>query len=1069
MKLAKAHIDGFGTIRNADFEFDPRMSVVFGPNEAGKSTLHEFLIGMLYGLKRPDQPHRRVFEGAFDRYRPWHGKRYGGRLEYELADGKRFEVYRRFAKRAEEIRIHALPGGTDRTADFPRLRNGEVEFARTHLGLGKRLFTSAACIRHATVSALAPEEALTAVRDRIAALIDTGREDVSGKLALEVLAEQAKAIGTDRARTKPLARLRRRLETLRAEREAVAAARDGLADLVRRRAALAERIAEVTDHVTEAQRQLDAARRAELNAALTAARRVDERLAELDHEIETLAGYADFPADQHARLIELKREHDLHREDLDRLDGRLADLTADLERLDADLEPLRCAAELPQNALEVATEQAAHLADADHRVALLAQQERELAEQEDDVRTRLAPLENRREQVAGYLDGGEDALGGLWRLEEVVETTRRELHAAQIAGENRHVHTIQIAEQLQQLAPVFDGVTADIEDLRARYEASERAFETIRQEIAPELNRRRAHRFELGATIQQNTAWAWIVLVISAATIGIPLALRAANSNLYILGGAGLFAVAVFFFVRQWAMTRTLRHVEEEVAVHEERLTEQKARVDRHAAVLGRLLEGSPYRTLGEYINAYGTFLRLREAHAEAVANERRAAVEAQQVHDRLQAAHARAQAVLDPVGLELATLEDLPAAVTRFRDGYRRARQVLDDLKDVRRDLDFVEQRRGAVARQRDTAQRERDEVVTALKHLCRQADVDPDAAETLDEAVEAFKSRFRQARLLLSQMEERSARLADLRAQRTEVQGTFETVDRQMAAILETAGVETVEEFRVGLDRHGRLGALTVERERAAERREQILAGRSQRAIKAELKALGPAPAGSAAVPLISPDRADQLRRALGADQVGLAADREELADLAARIDSHLAPFRDLSAVDEDVAAADARLDRLLLMRRAVEVARETIDEVSRRVYASLAPRLNEALGQTIAEVTGGRYREITVDEDLAVWVYVPETGRRLPPSAFSRGAIDQFYLTLRLSVVDLLTPDREPVPLILDDPFTNYDDARLDRAMKVLARRGETNQVLLFTCQRRVRDRAAKAGATVITLKT
>ena len=114
MRIVKAHIDGFGTFRDVDFEFAPGLSVIFGPNEAGKSTLHEFLIGMLYGLKKPDQPHRRAFEEAFERYRPWKGKVYGGRLQYELAGGECFEVYRRFGRRSEQLRLHARPAGAAR-------------------------------------------------------------------------------------------------------------------------------------------------------------------------------------------------------------------------------------------------------------------------------------------------------------------------------------------------------------------------------------------------------------------------------------------------------------------------------------------------------------------------------------------------------------------------------------------------------------------------------------------------------------------------------------------------------------------------------------------------------------------------------------------------------------------------------------------------------------------------------------------------------------------------------------------------------------------------------------------
>ena len=350
--------------------------------------------------------------------------------------------------------------------------------------LGKRLFTSAACISHASVSRLAPEEALTQVRDRIAALLETGREDTSGKRALEVLTQAIRAVGSDRARTRPVARLRRELEALRAERETVLAARRELTALAERRQELTDLTADLADRVAETRRRLDAARRAELERILREARQAQAALEKLDPELETLAAYERFPAGEAERLVELKREYDLHREDLARIEKSLEEVSGRLKRLQADLQPLRSAAEMPQNALEVISEEAAHLADAEHRVGLLAEQDRRLAADEEAARRRFAPLENRRRQVQPILDAGEDALAELWRLEEAVETARRQFHEAQVAGENLHVHTLQCREQLERLEPIFSGVTADIEDLRARYEAGQRTFETIRQEIA---------------------------------------------------------------------------------------------------------------------------------------------------------------------------------------------------------------------------------------------------------------------------------------------------------------------------------------------------------------------------------------------------------------------------------------------------------------------------------------------------------------------------------------------------------------------------------------------------------
>ena len=52
MILKEIHIENFGKLKKADFHFGPRINLIYGENEAGKSTLHAFLKGMLFGLER---------------------------------------------------------------------------------------------------------------------------------------------------------------------------------------------------------------------------------------------------------------------------------------------------------------------------------------------------------------------------------------------------------------------------------------------------------------------------------------------------------------------------------------------------------------------------------------------------------------------------------------------------------------------------------------------------------------------------------------------------------------------------------------------------------------------------------------------------------------------------------------------------------------------------------------------------------------------------------------------------------------------------------------------------------
>ena len=46
MKIQRLHLDGFGRWTDAGFEFAPGLNVIYGANQAGKSTMQQALLAM---------------------------------------------------------------------------------------------------------------------------------------------------------------------------------------------------------------------------------------------------------------------------------------------------------------------------------------------------------------------------------------------------------------------------------------------------------------------------------------------------------------------------------------------------------------------------------------------------------------------------------------------------------------------------------------------------------------------------------------------------------------------------------------------------------------------------------------------------------------------------------------------------------------------------------------------------------------------------------------------------------------------------------------------------------------
>lgn len=94
MQLIDLHIEGFGKFHDLDLRFAEGMNILYGHNEAGKSTLHAFLQAMLYGLER--RPGIGSAAKLHKKYRPWDApERFGGTLRL-AHEGQVYRIVRDF-------------------------------------------------------------------------------------------------------------------------------------------------------------------------------------------------------------------------------------------------------------------------------------------------------------------------------------------------------------------------------------------------------------------------------------------------------------------------------------------------------------------------------------------------------------------------------------------------------------------------------------------------------------------------------------------------------------------------------------------------------------------------------------------------------------------------------------------------------------------------------------------------------------------------------------------------------------------------------------------------------------
>ena len=217
MKLVRVKIQGFGKLRNLTLEFSPGFNLIWGPNEAGKSTLQQALLAALYGFYSGNRATTAEKQRHW-RFKPWSGDAFALSLRYALADGRTYDVFRDFSNDDLPTKILDAVTGEDVTRKFSVRRHGNLSFAREHLGMPREIFEATAFVRQAEVKALQNQGGLV---NEMVSLLDSGGTKASAEEAIAFLEAQIARVGTDRARVQRLPVAQKRLRDLQSEQEAL--------------------------------------------------------------------------------------------------------------------------------------------------------------------------------------------------------------------------------------------------------------------------------------------------------------------------------------------------------------------------------------------------------------------------------------------------------------------------------------------------------------------------------------------------------------------------------------------------------------------------------------------------------------------------------------------------------------------------------------------------------------------------------------------------------------------------------------------------------------------------------
>ncbi|WP_352417794.1 hypothetical protein, partial [Proteiniborus sp.] len=198
---------------------------------------------------------------------------------------------------------------------------------------------------------------------------------------------------------------------------------------------------------------------------------------------------------------------------------------------------------------------------------------------------------------------------------------------------------------------------------------------------------------------------------------------------------------------------------------------------------------------------------------------------------------------------------------------------------------------------------------------------------------------------------------------------------------------------------------------------------------------------------------------------DKEELIANLKEINDIILETKNELTRFEEkvrilssstveLVQIEEELIRKNSIKDEFEKALSSLELAKKTIDKISRNIQRDFAPRLNNEVGKIINKVTVGKYSEVKITESLDIKVVEPSNNKIVDVEKLSGGTIDQLYFAMRFGIIDIIKEENN-LPLILDDCFVQYDYDRLVNILEFLSKESLNRQIILFTCHNREKE--------------
>lgn len=1077
--IKKLSARAFGKLKNINIEFTSGMNVVYGPNESGKSTVQTFIKGMFYGLNKKVKKDE---ISEYDKYHPWDGTEFAGVIDYE-EEGFFYRVGRNFLTNKVSVCNEFWDDITDQ---FPVDKKKGCQFAEKHIGMSEKCFEQTMFIRQLETKF---KDDTKEIIDRLINLQETGQEDISLKKTVDVLENSIKEIGNERTLKKPLNTIDTQIDQLKKEKNEVLILRNEVLTIEEEIRQKEEEKQEIQDKIEHYKDIKQVIKKDSLLDLYNKAKDYESKMEDLENEINRLKTFDEFP---------------VHLED------RFKELLLEIRNSETVLKNKHSQIEEIENKIELYTNYDTKKdSNNDDLYSVLAEYEifrqlrQELRDNEDKFHALI-------EDESGFLN----TKSILEILEKLVELKNKSSNInLNIKNNGKEIsyslndldRILYEYRELQQLKEQVSIVESNIQKLNNDIKNSVVSVEHLNsygklQNVDETLKKKETNTYSLNEVLgvnkksKNNKIFALIVLLLfGLGILGFGLLNTSVGPVSYTMISLG-FAISIIS-----GLLITHNHYISKVRIDINKEANQPKELVKMYEIVG----AGNFEEFIKGWNKYKDYKTSYENLQKKVEDEQR---NLEQLNGKISDIYNRISDTLSKFNiyhssdinsshilLLTQSFNELAVGTSNINiiDIQEQKKELLDELENFIGcdDVDYVLEILAAQAlnispediikkvsikkfgyveddnikqynikQSKDTVEKLNQKISNSLKSIKDIMDKYQiySESEINDDHINILKDRFND----LQKTENEIFGLQTLRdstiEEKAKVESTLDILQKEKNEYLEIALVSTDEEFFEGCKKSNELKELLTEKSRLKNIYEELLKGENSETILQKISSINNAKnIDTANIEIDQVEtNIDELKEYF--KQLG-----EKILQLKNQVDAKLYGKKELNKIEEEIDWLTNEKELLQSKRNSLETALEVLKESGRELQKDFSPKFQREISQIINRITGGKYTQARPNANLNINVIDPQTGQAVDVEKLSSGTIEQFYLSLRIALANILGEGKENLPLIIDEAFVQYDDYRVRNVLEFLFELSNERQIIIFTCQNRELDILKEIG--------